>query len=1813
MNRTTFQVFLTCFFLTLGVSSFAKMPTPTKNARIMGPTVNLGADKSVCTGTTITLDAGNAGASYAWSMGGAATQTRTVTSAVAGIISYSVAVTVSTGPNAGTTNDTIRIEFLAPPAAPTTTNVNTCQGNINLMASAGANNQIGWFTAASGGTFLGFGSPLLYNATVTTTVYAQAWNQGTLGTNIGPTLGNGTSNSLKGIKFDVLSPIILGSVIMQATTQGSPTIVLKNSSNQVLRTWIVPLQGNFPTTVSLNFPIYTGTGYSLSVTNMGTCTSLRIYDSGGPDIYPMTLPNLLQVKEWSATDTGKYYYFLPAQIKSLGCSGPTSPLAVTVLSTPNVAFGIDTVACNASSVVLSMPAGGTYLWSTGATTQSITVNSPGGMIIGENSLATGCSDKDTINVLFSTTPTTPTVNNITTCVGNVSLSASSSANSKIVWRDGNASNSGYVGSGSPLIYNAAATTTLYAESYNVSNAINFSYAYLPGINTTTNITSPKGLTFDVIRPIILDSVTIHPKYSGQAYIEVQKSNGTVVARKLVSFNPATPHAPVRVGLGFTILPGTGQKLLFYLNESSASTNALKAHSAVFPQQIAGYVKITTSTNGASTYVGFYDWEVRLLTCPTGKVPLVVTVNPTPTLNLGRDTAQCGGTIALTMGAGNSSASPTWKNLSGTTLGTGINLTVNTSNDGTIIGEAILGTCVKRDTINAEILATPNAPTVPTPPTACAGTVTLTANAGGNQVLWWDAATSGNVIGSGSPFTYTTAAGNCSATTTTTLYAQSYSTSSFRRSVGLKTPGTTYTSAAGTGYRFDVNAGVTIKLDSVTIYAASSGAFVLELYNAAGTLLQVKTINNIVGNANAQQIYVGFIIYSGTDYIFKVKNSSTFNLWSIAGAANANYYPLTIPGFLTIKSGVHSTLGNNVLNRYYSLYDWKVTIYPCGSATRTPVVISTLPTPNVNLGTDQITCGSAVTLNAGACTGATFSWMNNTTAQTLTISSPGITTAAVIVSKTTAGTTCTDRDTAKIDIISSPVLAAMPSVTHCGGNVVLTDIETVPADTVLWWNAATNGNVLAVGSPTNYYFTNSQTVYAQGYNLADINLDLGPTTPNLVTSSNILNRGIKFNVKTPMWIEYVTVYTQSAGTLNIELVNPNGTVTQQKFVATQASYAPSQVKLGFFVVPGNGYKLRLSATSAGYLYSDITSAPFYSQSNMQVIDGAGTQDISLLSSFDGNTTLQTYYYYFYDWKVRVYRCPSARVSKTVTILPTPINTLPNDTISCGGSVTMCSPSPGAVLAWTISPANAGTVNASCVTINSSATVILTSTYTSVNCSDIDTVQVEISSTPSQLTANDVSVCPGEATVIATSNADYVAWFDAPTGGNLVTFGDTATFYAIYDTVLYVQGYNITHFAQSVGQANWTLNAGNMSNTTARGLIFDVYKPIIIDTVSIYLNTNAPSGSITIAMLDKDLNIIATKVFNNWNVQTIGGKYLQKVPLGFFASPNPYGSYRLVLKTNTLSILAPSDNELAFEPTSAFPFNIPNALYITAGNNSNNTPNLNTYYYFFDWKVRFGACQTATQSVNVTVYPVPDPITGALGPDFTICGDTILNPGSFPTGYTYEWNTIPPVYTQALPITQSGTYIVTVYNLNGCGASDDINANVNPLPLAAGTVTVGANNVITYNANGSSSGTLAWTFGGGATSALAFGNYTYPATPPPLCNQTVTLTVQNSCGTDVITIPVNLCVAIDEGFAQQISVFPNPTDGLLHIQLKEANSNSLSIRLTDMLGREILAKKVDIVGNDLDTELNLQQVAAGMYQLILTTPDNKTAVKRVVVNP
>ena len=102
---------------------------------------------------------------------------------------------------------------------------------------------------------------------------------------------------------------------------------------------------------------------------------------------------------------------------SFGCT-LTDEVLVTVNESPIVDLGIDTVLCDGESIIIdggSNP-GATYLWSTGASTQSITATTTGTYSVTVTNPNT-CTATDSRNVVVVAPPTVNLGNNVSICEG----------------------------------------------------------------------------------------------------------------------------------------------------------------------------------------------------------------------------------------------------------------------------------------------------------------------------------------------------------------------------------------------------------------------------------------------------------------------------------------------------------------------------------------------------------------------------------------------------------------------------------------------------------------------------------------------------------------------------------------------------------------------------------------------------------------------------------------------------------------------------------------------------------------------------------------------------------------------------------------------------------------------------------------------------------------------------------------------------------------------------------------------------------------------------------------------------------------------------------------------------------------------------------------------------------------------------------------------------------------------------------------------------------------------------------------------------
>ncbi|TXF83361.1 T9SS type A sorting domain-containing protein [Neolewinella aurantiaca] len=131
------------------------------------------------------------------------------------------------------------------------------------------------------------------------------------------------------------------------------------------------------------------------------------------------------------------------------------------------------------------------------------------------------------------------------------------------------------------------------------------------------------------------------------------------------------------------------------------------------------------------------------------------------------------------------------------------------------------------------------------------------------------------------------------------------------------------------------------------------------------------------------------------------------------------------------------------------------------------------------------------------------------------------------------------------------------------------------------------------------------------------------------------------------------------------------------------------------------------------------------------------------------------------------------------------------------------------------------------------------------------------------------------------------------------------------------------------------------------------------------------------------------------------------------------------------------------------------------------------------------------------------------------------------------------------------------------------------------------------------TFNWSTGDSTATAdsLAVGDYT------------VTVTDAVGCG-DIITVTVDLDVAADEAteLLQDLSVYPNPTSGLLELRLDLSRATELKAEVYDLTGRRMLTK---VIGRQisLNEQFDFSAFPNGVYLLRLQV-DNAARTIRVI---
>jgi len=129
----------------------------------------------------------------------------------------------------------------------------------------------------------------------------------------------------------------------------------------------------------------------------------------------------------------------------------------------------------------------------------------------------------------------------------------------------------------------------------------------------------RGLYFDVINPVVLNTVEVYSGSAGNRTIEIIDGQGNTYADTTV-FIPASPNSPVTVPLNFTLYPGTN-----YFIKCRGLVDLYRNSSGATYPYISSSINVTGSNAGSpGYYYFFYFWNYTEVSCNTGRTVVTVT-------------------------------------------------------------------------------------------------------------------------------------------------------------------------------------------------------------------------------------------------------------------------------------------------------------------------------------------------------------------------------------------------------------------------------------------------------------------------------------------------------------------------------------------------------------------------------------------------------------------------------------------------------------------------------------------------------------------------------------------------------------------------------------------------------------------------------------------------------------------------------------------------------------------------------------------------------------------------------------------------------------------------------------------------------------------------------------------------------------------------------------------------------------------------------------------------------------------------------------
>ena len=970
-----------------------------------------GNDISICVGESTQLTA-SGGDNYQWNTGAT---TASIDVNPNSTTTYTVTAFDAVGENSDTDDVIVTVNEL--PIANAGVDVETCLGTP-ITLSANSSDSYLWNTGATS-------QSIDVNPNVTTTFSVQVTQ-------------NGCTSDFDEVIVTVnpLPSIDAGSDV--TINFGDSTTLTANGADSYL--W-----STSETTQSITVNPTIDTTYTVTGT-IGTCEntdSVTVFIFGSEVVADagddQTICNGLQTTltatggaayQWNTGETTASIVVNPINttnytvtaFDSTGTVSDIDDVTVNVTTNPIANAGDDIEICEGSTATLSASGGTSYLWNTGATSQSIDVNPNTTTIYSVEVTQNGCSsDLDEVIVTVSPLPSIDAGSNVTINLGE-STTLTASGGDSYLWNTSEDTASITV---SPDV------TTTYTVTGFLNGCENNSEVTVTIIDTSVTANAGNDVT------ICEGSQTTLTASGGASY---QWNTGATTASIDVNPNSTTTYT-------VTAFDATGTNS--DVDDVTVNVTASPIANAGDDVEICVGSTVTLSASGGTSYLWntgatsqsidvnpntttIYSVEVTQNGCSSDLDEVIVTVSPLPSIDAGSNvTINLGESTTLTASGGDSYLWNTSEDTASITVSPDVTTTY------TVTG--FLNGCENNSEVTVTIIDTSVTANAGNDVTICEGSQTTLTASGGASYQWNTGATTASIdVNPNSTTTYTVTAFDATGTNSDVDDVTVNVTASPIANAGNDVEicqGSSFTLTASGGTSYLWNTGATSQ--SITVNPNTTTTYLVEVtQNNCSSNDEVSVIVNDLPNVNA-----------GSDIIITEGESATLT------ATGADTY-------LWSTGATTQTIEVNPLNT--TLYS--VTGFSNGCEATDEVLVTVEPIVfSASAGEDQSICeGTSTILTASE--GDAYLWSTGETTQSITVNP--------WASETFTVTVFEEDEQAEADV--TVFVNLNPNVVIMnGGEVTILEGEFITlsasgANTYEWNNGATQPNIAVSPSTTTTY-------------------------------------------------------------------------------------------------------------------------------------------------------------------------------------------------------------------------------------------------------------------------------------------------------------------------------------------------------------------------------------------------------------------------------------------------------------------------------------------------------------------------------------------------------------------------------------------------------------------------------------------------------------------------------------------------------------------------------------------------------------------------